>query len=82
MQLIIPLPKEQREISLNQFLKQAESAVNEMLNNSIYGQKIRKIINEIQTQENISQEEAIKYMSKIMAVYARCESAEQYDLKK
>lgn len=64
MYIPIPVPKEQREISLENFYKQTFEAIDEMVEDPIYGEKIRQVVDTI-GKEKIAQ---------AMTAFARSES--------
>ncbi len=43
----IPMQKEKREVSLDDFRKYSKQAVNDMMNNEIYGEKIKTLVNKV-----------------------------------
>ena len=64
MYIPIPVPKEQREISLENFYKQTFEAIDEMVEDPIYGEKIRQVVDTI-GKEKVAQ---------AMTAFARSES--------
>ena len=64
MYIPIPVPKEQREISLENFYKQAFEAIDEMVEDPIYGEKIRQVVDTV-GKEKVAQ---------AMTAFARSES--------